>query len=979
MQLIKRRAYTARVGPKRRGIAVGLSLFVFMLSTAVVLSSVVSHMSSGPAYSSLPISTLKKVNNLNGAVFEQVIGNPQQIIPILRQEGVTGVVILLGGYDSANPSSQLVNEVNAYDQAGFLVNLEWNFQGGWGRLYDMNPYVYNYVQQHPSEGWASFEDTLVNLSSLPKPSQELPNGTLVVFLQHAEYYVYQFYSASNFTWLYNETSLILSRNYNSNIENGLPVPYGHYHVFYNSTGLYLAINTHYTPKIVYNLHWISFDNDAQGRVNWASLFFSDSFSAWQTAWTQFCQFWAGKIAVTQADNSGVPSYDANPAIIQYLENTYHFNFSFEGWGTPTQSNQLWLWEQYNLLKNFALMKLNIAHEYGILVETGTSDMSIGVNFMPTDIFASWPGSPIYESVFGIFYNAGWRSGMNFTRYVGIVDWEGSPPSTQTIADYFNMTILAAEEAQPTGALIELDWQFPTNQTTAQDISALNYWIQRFHAALYWGGYLSSIGAQRYSLGTVYLQGNYPFASGRPWGAGGPLFSTPLQIQAFDFGDLGKWMSISAFNQTGVSQCSPQGYFMDMSTGLWACGGLAIAQESVKALPFFASLIGKSSAFYVRNNFNTYVFQSGGLYYVLINPSYGGEVNGYTLGGVPIIEPPYVNFSYYHLPGYNAYDVASHTLIQNNTLIPSNGYIGTLVVLVPSGFQGTSLVWTSAWNFSAQNGSLYLANPPQGANLSALIVSSQPIASFVANTTLQIFSLLTNKNTTLIHSEQSNQLYFYYINLPTLNAVTIKAVQPTTTTSSNTQSSTSSPSTSATNITSSQSSTTTSTSSTTTTTSASTTTTQSSTTTSTSSTTTTITSTQTTSSSTQTSTTTQHTTSSTTTKDSKTTTTNTQASQGVTSPTSLVSSSTSTSSKQFMTQTTQTSVQSSDAYSVAPSSESSEFSGLQKIFGSSATEGTPLFGLLKKEAIPALIILVIVSLLVFMLKSSHVYYTLTKQR
>jgi hypothetical protein len=733
----------------------------------------------------VPLNGPSEQSVLDGQTWMQVIGNPNQTIPILKEEGVSTALILLGASEDTptqyinNCGCTLQQEVQAYRNAGLQVALEWNAQGGFGRLQDMNPTVYSYVQSNPAQSWAIFQEEDVNLSSLPLGAVYYPNSSLIVPLVLGEqYYVYQFYSPSQFSWLYNETYYLAQGGTASNFntpESGIQLPYGSaYDLFYNSTGLYLHIkHTLRTTSLYYRLHWIQFNDwGNNGLIQWASLFFPSAFSAWESSLVSFAQTWQGKINVWYEDNGGFPSYDANPAIISYLENTYHFTFTMNGWVNNdvfpnlSESQSLWLHENYLLMSRYAEVKQQIAHEYGILVGASNSDQKTGDQFElgHLDEFDMWDGLGGAGDAYTLPASLGSHYALsnNYSVAYGSSDWVGSPEDEGASASFISALFSASSTDfalnRPQGGLVVLDFQFPTAETPTSTIQALSYWTQRLREAVQYGRYVSEMGAHQYTVGSVYLLFPASWISGR-------FYAVPSQIGYIQYGDLNQWLGTPKNSITvtaeagGYIPCDVQHWFIQIAAPynqLQAACHVSIASQFI---PYYASLAGNSSAFYVDEVGNTYVFQSGNTYYIILD----NQLN----------QSRVVTFAYHKLLGYQAVDVNTGSVVANNTLVGLASLSSQLIILEPTTSFG-GLLYTNSQNFYSSNGVLNLENS-YSENITFLYQSATPIGEFKAtypNATVSY--ILTSSNTTFIRSTRWGSQYFYTITLSRVVSVQIAA-------------------------------------------------------------------------------------------------------------------------------------------------------------------------------------------------------------
>jgi len=808
-----------------------VSLIVIM----VLGSSLGYHFeSSNPSASD---SVLYPSSSLNGQILMQVIGSPSQTIPILKEEGVTTAVLMHGAFDPLTVNiSQQKSILEQYKQAGFDVAYEWNFLGGWGRLADMNQPAFEYVQANPSQSLAAFEERQLNTSNMELNGnsgttyEKFSNGTIVLQLQGANaYYVYQFYPASQWTWVYNETLNVLdgvaintvyfNENYPGGIcgswcpdlENGTQLPYGSaYRIFYNSTGLYIALSTsHESPKIAYDIYYIVFDESTLGTnspiptVQWPSLYFSGAFNAYMSAWTQFLQDYQGYVNIITADNGGLPNPDANPAMLQYLENTYHFTFNFEGWNSimgnqnspqfESKSQFLWNYENYRLMSSQYAERTKLAHQYGMLNMFDTSDQKwgdwFGVGFVDGIDWAplDTPPDSAIANWHVLSWGPVWWSNQSETAY-GFTDWLGSASSaTPQNAEAYFRTAEQQFFMRPQGTFLEFEWQFPTNQTFQSTIQEMHVLSPEFESTTSYGRFLSNIGATRYTLGTVYINENYGSFSGEA-----KPTMLPSQINFYYLGSdwinylgdpsyqhtqLVTWVPYGSPSPSGPNYAYYANYMQVCSVCLDPQNTRAFITNTQIMSYYYINMLGATGKFWVNDTLGTYVFQTGSEYYVY----YANLVN-YTRS---------IPFVYHNLVNYLALNVTSLTSIPNNTYFSLPAYGSAIILLTPnSGFNSDTLLYSNSTTESISSGAITLSNKFE-ADTRITIEANQPVYAFQVvfsnGTTVDLQP--SDVQTSPVLAAHIGDPYFYSLTLTFENSVTIMPLSPgTTLSSSGTQSS-----------------------------------------------------------------------------------------------------------------------------------------------------------------------------------------------
>jgi hypothetical protein len=782
----------------------------------------------GQAYTStqIQINTPPLQQSLAGQVWMQFSGgsNISADIQVLKQAHATTALIFTG---TTTLTSHNIKEFRqiwlALQEAGLKVAFEWDMEGGWGQALD--PIVTNYTQANPQQGWAQFADTFINTSNPPTGSQTLGNGTLVVPLEtHFQYYVYQFYSPSRYTWLFNETHLALQGKCVSAIpgcqkqESGpsYQVAYGAYHIYYNSTGLYLYLTTRVSKQITYNLHWITFDVNAGSQtLGWCSLFYTACFNEWMDSWVAFLKNITGYVNYETQDYGGFPSYDANPGIIAYLESTYKFNFTFAYWGIGapnglttslsgqniTQSEFLYYYENYLLMSRFAQEKQALAHKYGVLWTIDNSDGNTGVQFeLPyTDAYMVWwsPGSYYYAAAKFSGYGVGRPWMGNISGAIGLTDFEFTWASPSWVAQVAKAAIATEDSARPQGTYLVWAWEGQNTQIPTQTLQALAYWDQMFEEADGSGRYLANIGATRYIATTVYLNASGPFYE--------PLADVnqlPTQLNGIYLGYdwlkyLGTPGNVFTPPRPYVYWCPQPPYEYFSANGIGTCP----LQSNEEALPYFLNYTSSTHKFYVSDVFSTYVFEAQNNYYVLL----ANNLNTTRA----------VDFTYYNLPNSIAYDITSGEPISNNTNVTLQPLNANMIIIEPQTPTTTQLIYTNATTFTLYNNSVILQN--QNPSTLTTVIQSQDIQSFTIEVNNQTtISVSANTNNSIINSVQIGPTHFYRLSIPNAEYLSISAYTGGQTTSSTTTSSTTTSSTTTSSTTTSSTTTSSTTTSSTTT-------------------------------------------------------------------------------------------------------------------------------------------------------------------
>jgi hypothetical protein len=718
---------------------------------------------------------------------------PNQTIPILKEAHASTALILVGAQYLTSSTLPTWRQIwAAYRDAGLSVAMEWNMEGGWGRLYDMNPQVYQYAQTHPSQNWAFAVDTYINTSDLPQGVAVEPNHTIIVPLEQGiQAYVYQYYSASNFTWLYNESSIASKGGCVGPVlqyscytqEKGTQVDYGAYTVFYNSTGLYASIHSNIGRKLTYNLYWISFQY-YDGKLQWPSLFYAQSFDTWMESWQSWLQNVSGYVNYEYQDNSGFPSTDYNPGIIQYLENTYNFTFNFEGWshsatGTITKSQFFINYENYRLIDLFSQAKQQLAHKYGVQVVLDVSDMKYGVpwEWGYSDGYVSWFDPSSTNEIVCLFQ--GWAGPgfyTNTSMAIAASDWIPSPSglTANLVEEYMSNLTLWSAMCRPEATFFVWYLQFPTSQISGPALQALAHWDTIFEESDAYGRFISNIGMQRYTYINFLTAYNGSFLSD-PYVHF--VLQAPLEYSHVDVGDT--WLSYLGSGGQPVINLTD---FNDTTAllGGWAdygTNGLTLIPALDKDI---RGQLGLHN-FYVNNEWNTYVFQYGQLYYVLLDNYY--------------VEARSVPFIYHDLNGYIAVNLSSGQQVFNDStanLAPNGGQ--QLILLEPANQTGLSLLYTNATSFSYNSSAnqITLVNPIPATSVLTL-QSSYNITSLAVNLSTGQTYILPVADSSTVSVQSFSGKYLYLVTIPyqftwaKITVLTSTSTQSTSTQSTSTQS------------------------------------------------------------------------------------------------------------------------------------------------------------------------------------------------
>jgi hypothetical protein len=762
------------------------SLSVIIVALVVVQFGLYSAQSA-QQLAQTSISTPRYSGSLDGQVWIQVVGNNTAAIPILKEAHATTALYYTGANELTSENIGYWRTIWLQDQkAGLMVAYEWWFAGGWGRTMDSNYQVYQYVQAHPNQSWAEFVDTFINTSNPPAGTETLSNGTMIVPLAMGEqYYVYQWWSPADYSWLYNETHYALEGHCVSVVEwystsclateSGAQyrLAYGHYVLYYNSTGLYVRLYTLRSPKIVYNLHWINFVTATtgkeyicppgetnkcviiQGQVQWPSLFYPGAFKVWVESWTSFAKNVSGYINYTTSDNGGFPSYDANPGLLEYIEHTYGFNFTFDNWtyssnGGQTESQFYYHYENYLLMSRLAQIKQQIAHEYGFGVVIDGSDQNTGIYYEMgyVDGFTCWNCD---EETFGSWAGNSWFS--NTSAAFGFEDWFGSLPSATQVQDAATNFLSNAQLLRPEASFIAWAFQFPTVELSGtQTLTVAAKYDSMFELADGYGRYVSNIGAQRYTVGTVYVNNPQIFYQD-------PVWMTPSQINEVHLGSqwiraLGVSQPVNAPNYPQLSGITPSniknfyGWYI-MYPG--SPQGNNWYQTYIEVYPkLIPTYFPNTSAFWVSDVFNTYVFAYGQDYYVILDNFVGWNRS--------------VLFAYHNLHGYLALNLGVGSVISNSTNITLPPYSSDMILLEPNQTYDPSLVYTNATVFNQVNGSLVLLNPIPATTI-VTIQSNTQINSFTLNISGTGTLTLPGYNNSDVFVTHSGAEYYYTLSLP----------------------------------------------------------------------------------------------------------------------------------------------------------------------------------------------------------------------
>ncbi|MEM3794880.1 MAG: hypothetical protein QW429_03310, partial [Thermoprotei archaeon] len=479
---------------------------------------------------------------------------------------------------------------------------------------------------------------------------------------------------------------------------------------------------------------------------------------------------SGYINYTTSDNGGFPSYDANPGIIGYLEHEYNITFTFDNWtysstGGQTRSQFLYHYENYLLMSRFAAIRQEIAHRYGFGVVIDASDQNTGIYYEMgyVDGFTCWNCD---EQVFGSWAGNGWYS--NTSAAFGFEEWYGSIPSPSQVASSATNFMFNAMLLRPEASFIAWAWQFPTTQLngTSTLLTAAKYDSEFEHLDGY-GRFISNVGAQRYTVGTVYVNNSEIFY-------GQPVWMTPGQINEFHIGD--QWLStipvrgvianVGVYPQLTISSINALNFYDAYIMYPGYSGGTYWYQMYEKIFPqLIPTYFHNTTAFWVYDVFNTYVFKYNQTYYVLLDNFVG--------------ENRTVPFVYHNLKGYLAINIGGGGVIANSTNLTLPAYASDLIVLEPNQPYAPSLIYTNATSFSQSGGSIFLENPTPTTTVVTL-QSDTSISAFnldVAgggNITLQ-----STSNNTYVRITSTGAQNYYTLTLPPFSQAWLSAYSTNT--------------------------------------------------------------------------------------------------------------------------------------------------------------------------------------------------------
>ena len=316
---------------------------------------------------------------------------PSYWIPILKRLKVDGVFVSFSGeWFWWKDIDRARNILRQYKDAGFLVITQWDHHGGYGP--ENNPWVQNYATKYPEKQMVKIYRFFLNTSSIGKPYEYYPNGTLIVAVGpvYGRTSLYKYYPASEFTWLYNDTHYVLEGkavdppDFESNSTYRLR--YGaDYELFVNATGEYLKIyNTKIDKRIVYNLYLLEF------REGYLSLYFPDTLQVWLRSWECFLGNFSDLLDGVWQNNGGFQALETHPEFLRYIERKYGIDFNFDNWchtwwlpvwNTTSKAQYILEYERYLILKEYARRKAELTHKYGLVWGVSSSDMKRGVGYM----------------------------------------------------------------------------------------------------------------------------------------------------------------------------------------------------------------------------------------------------------------------------------------------------------------------------------------------------------------------------------------------------------------------------------------------------------------------------------------------------------------------------------------------------------------------------------------------------------------------
>jgi len=292
------------------------------------------------------------------------------------------------------------SELQKYKDAGLVRISSWDSQGAPNYMLRFAPWYYYWSLANQDKEmvnyWRVYVDSSTNTASAYEHGKNLvgsltvtQNGTgILVKIRDMNYYkevygstvnmpsVYDKYSASNFTWFYNENGAGSSTQY----EKGTRLTYStDYTVFKENNSLYLKINNPNNQK--YNLYVLFYVG------GYPSVYIPEGRQEYLDVMRLFLANFSGYTDAVMTNDGGFPinEGDFHPEVIQEVQSKYGINFNFDNWviyprapyDLDLRSNTQYLFdkENYQIFSDFADQKRNLTRQYGMIYVPTGSDTS----------------------------------------------------------------------------------------------------------------------------------------------------------------------------------------------------------------------------------------------------------------------------------------------------------------------------------------------------------------------------------------------------------------------------------------------------------------------------------------------------------------------------------------------------------------------------------------------------------------------------
>ena len=333
------------------------------------------------------------------------INDPNVSIERANYIGADGLVIT--GFDSKwwENNESFKGYLQQFKDAGFPIAGKWGHHCEYENYCTrFNPAIHDWAITHQHGKMTSYWRVYVNSSTSYArihttggfggnlDVSQNQDSSITIKIRDLDYYepaykggtrynvssVYEKYPASEFSWLYDESSVAYDVN-KTQQESGSRLTYGmSYKLFIEDDSLYATI---FEPgERDFNLYVLFYVPD------FPSVYFREGREVWLDTLRNFLGNFSGYIDALVQNSGGfpLPKGDFNPEILRDVERKYGVDFSFDNW--IHDIGPLYKWdtkhlvqyvfdrETYFIFKNYAKEKQEILHEHGVIYVPTSSDM-----------------------------------------------------------------------------------------------------------------------------------------------------------------------------------------------------------------------------------------------------------------------------------------------------------------------------------------------------------------------------------------------------------------------------------------------------------------------------------------------------------------------------------------------------------------------------------------------------------------------------